>query len=82
MLNLVIATNNSHKLQEYKEIFKDYNINIIPMNQVVSNLEIDENGKTFKQNALIKAKSLQVFQEYILIDFLKKWVAKKLQINI
>ncbi len=59
MLNLVIATNNSHKLQEYREIFKGYNINIIPMNQIVSNLEIDENGKTFKQNALIKAKSLQ-----------------------
>ena len=58
-MKVILGTNNSHKLIEFRQIFKENNIDIelIPLNELP--LKVDEpveNGKTFLENAIIKAK--------------------------
>lgn len=53
---IILATTNKGKLKEFQEILKDYEI--IPMGQAGFKAEIEETGKTFSENALIKAKTV------------------------
>lgn len=52
---LIIATANKHKLAEIESILKGSVNEIAPM---PAGLEIEENGKTFMENSLIKAKAV------------------------
>ncbi|NMA03607.1 MAG: non-canonical purine NTP pyrophosphatase, partial [Clostridiales bacterium] len=55
----VIATENEHKLKEIGDILKDFHLEILSIKDVgLEGLEIIEDGKTFKENALIKAKAV------------------------
>lgn len=57
MINkLVIATANKHKLIEIKNIFKDSAKEILPMPSDIG--EIIEDGNSFIENSLIKAKAV------------------------
>lgn len=51
---LVIATHNPFKIKEYKSLFSDSSINI---RTAIGLGEPEENGKTFTENAYIKAKN-------------------------
>ena len=53
---VVFATGNKGKLREVKDIFSDTNIEIISMNDLGDIPEIIEDGNTFEDNALKKAK--------------------------
>ena len=52
---IVFATSNKGKLNEIKEIFKDSAYEIISMKDAGVDIDIDENGSTFEENAFIKA---------------------------
>ena len=52
---LVVATGNAHKLREIAEIFPDYEI--VSQKQMGFDEDVEETGKTFAENALIKARS-------------------------
>ena len=54
-MKLILATNNKHKIYEIKKIIGDYFPNIVSMNDVGLNIDIEETGTTFKENAFIKA---------------------------
>ena len=56
MKNLIIASNNEHKLHEYRAILSDYNI-LCPKDLGYTD-EIEETGETFEENALIKAQTI------------------------
>lgn len=56
---IVVASNNKHKIKEIKEILTQYNV--IPMDEIGFNQEIEENGKTFAENALIKANTIHKY---------------------
>ncbi len=56
MKTIVVASNNKHKIKEIKEILADYNI--LTLSDIDFYDEIVENGKTFEENALIKAKTV------------------------
>ncbi|QCX33083.1 XTP/dITP diphosphatase [Caloramator sp. E03] len=55
---IIIASNNRHKVEEIKNILKDYNIEILSLKDAGIELEVEENGKTFEENAYIKAKAV------------------------
>ncbi len=56
---IVIATNNAHKLEEIGDILKDLDYKIYSLNDVnLGGIEIVEDGKTFEHNALIKARTI------------------------
>ena len=70
MKTIVIVSNNKHKLKEFKTILTDYEI--ITLNDIEYYEEIEETGKTFEENALIKAETIHKFLkekglEYIII---------------
>ncbi len=52
---LVVATGNKHKLKEIAEIFPDYEI--LSQKQMGFDEDVEENGLTFAENALIKARA-------------------------
>ena len=57
MKKLVIASNNTGKLKEIQNILGKY-YEVVPMSQLGFTKEIEETGKTFFENALIKAKTV------------------------
>lgn len=56
MKNIILASNNKDKVKEVKEILKGYDI--ISMKEAGINVDIEENGTTFEENALIKARAI------------------------
>ena len=66
MIKIILATSNPHKLEEIKAI--NTNPEII-FDVVKGNFNPDENGSTFKENALIKAKeAAKITKTYCLAD--------------
>lgn len=59
MEKIVLASNNKHKIKEFKEIFNNYEI--IPMAEIGFFEDIVEDGKTFKENSLIKTNAISKF---------------------
>lgn len=57
-MKLIAATNNSHKLKEIIDILGPKGIEVSSMAERGLNIEIEENGVTFEENALIKARKV------------------------
>lgn len=55
---ILIATSNNSKLKEIKEILINYDL--ISLKDINKEIDIDENGKTFEDNSLKKAKSISL----------------------
>jgi len=56
MKSIILASNNKDKVKEVKEILKGYDI--ISMKEAGIDVDIEENGTTFEENALIKASAI------------------------
>ena len=52
---LIFATGNEHKMKEIREILDESKYEIISMKEAGVDIDIVEDGKTFEENALIKA---------------------------
>lgn len=62
-----IATSNAHKVYEFKKMLTDYNVKCLK--DLDREVEIKEDGKTFEENAVIKAMSLyEVLHEPVISD--------------
>lgn len=59
MKELILASNNSHKVEEIKSILEDYNI--LTLKDINYTEEIVEDGSTFEENALIKARTISKY---------------------
>ncbi len=59
MEKIVLASNNKHKLKEIREVLNNYEI--LSLEDINFHEEIEENGKSFEENALIKAKAIRKF---------------------
>lgn len=55
---LVMATNNANKLREAREILAPLGIEVISQREAGADCEPEENGATFAENAMIKAKAV------------------------
>ena len=79
MKKVVIATNNTGKIKEIKEILKDYEI--LTLKDMNSEIEVEEDRDTFEGNAMKKAKEIaNVLKMPVIaddsglcIDILKGW---------
>ena len=58
MNKLVFATGNMNKLREIKEILSGMDIEILSMKEAGVDIDIVEDGTTFEENALIKARAV------------------------
>lgn len=55
-MKLVLATSNKGKVREIKALCKDFEV--VPYSELIDEFEIVEDGKDFKENALIKARAV------------------------
>lgn len=58
MTKIVMATNNAGKLREATEILAPLGIEVISQKAAGADCEPEENGSTFAENAMIKAKAV------------------------
>lgn len=57
-MRILVATGNMDKLREIREILDDARIELVSMKEVGLSSDPEEDGSTFEENALIKAKAL------------------------
>ena len=55
---IVAATNNKNKLREFKEILSPLGYQIVSLDELGIKIEVEETGKTFEENSLLKAKAI------------------------
>lgn len=80
MKRIVFATGNVGKIKEISAIMADTGMEVISMKDAGIQIEIEENGSTYEENALIKARAVAALTEDIVmaddsgleIDYLNK----------
>jgi len=58
MKQVVIATKNKGKAKDFEALFAPLGFEVVTMFDVAPNLEIEETGTTFEENAVLKAEAL------------------------
>ena len=80
MRRIVFATGNAGKIKEINEIMADMGTEVVSMKDAGIQIDIDENGSTYEENALIKARAVAALTDDIVmaddsgleIDYLNK----------
>ena len=67
MEKIVLASNNKHKIKEFKEIYNDYII--LSLEEIGYREDIEETGETFLDNALIKARAVRAYLKEKGLDY-------------
>lgn len=57
-MKLVLASRNVHKLMELRAILSEQGVEIVQESDVGVEVEVEETGATFEENALLKAKAV------------------------
>lgn len=69
MRKIIFATSNEGKMKEIRLILKDLDIEVLSMNEAGIHINIVEDGTTFEENAIIKAKTImEMTGEIVLAD--------------
>ena len=69
MKKIIFATSNADKMKEIREIYQDLPVEILSMKEVGLSVDIEENGSSFEENALIKASTIaQKCGEIVMAD--------------
>ncbi len=58
MKEIMIATSNAHKVEEFKTMLEPLGYQVKSLLDLSETIDIVENGETFQENALIKAKTI------------------------
>lgn len=58
MDKIVFATTNEGKVKEIKEILEGFPVEVVSMKEMNITTDIEENGTTFEENSLIKAREI------------------------
>ena len=67
-MKIILATNNEHKKEEFIAYFNKYNVEILTLRDVGIAVDPEENGKTFFDNALIKAEAVSLLTNDIVLS--------------
>lgn len=69
MKKIIFATHNEDKMKEIREILKDIGYEIVSLKDLGLEQDVEETGKTFEENAILKAKSfMEKTGEIVLAD--------------
>ena len=68
MEKIILASNNKHKIKEFREILTDYEI--LSLADIGFEEDIEETGATFEENALIKAKTIHEYLKEKCMDYI------------
>jgi len=57
-MNIIIASNNQGKIREFKKMLEPMGYTVLSQREAGIELEVDETGTTFKENATLKAEAI------------------------
>lgn len=57
-MQVIVATGNAGKLREFSRIFAPYGIEAVSQKELLPDLEVEETGTTFAENAYLKAEAV------------------------
>lgn len=67
MKDIVIASSNKGKINDFKVIFADYNV--IGINELLEDFDVEETGVTFEENARLKSEAAaKVLNKTVIAD--------------
>lgn len=67
MKDIVIATGNQGKINDFQHIFKDYNV--VGIKSLIPDFDVEETGTTFEENAALKSEyGAQVLNKIVISD--------------
>lgn len=66
-MKIIIATGNAGKMKEIKSIFNNSDYEVVSMKEEGISADVDENGATFEENALIKAREIAKLSGHIVL---------------
>ena len=80
MDKIIFATGNKDKVKEIQMILADLGLEVITMKEAGISVDIEENGATYEENAMIKARAVAAYTDAIVmaddsgleIDYLNK----------
>ena len=58
MMKVVLASKNTHKLQEISKITEKFDMELVLESQVGVDIDVEETGSTFEENSFIKAEAV------------------------
>lgn len=68
-MKIIFATQNKGKAKEVKAIFAGSSIEIVSLYELGNNIDIEEHGTTFRENAFIKARAVyDIYKEPVVAD--------------
>lgn len=57
-MKLILASNNRHKLEEFRRLTADMGIELLSQSEAGFELDVEETGTSFEENAYLKAKAV------------------------
>ena len=66
-MKIVAATTNQGKIREFQEILGNLGYEVVSMHDEGIDVEVEETGSTFIENALIKARAVSLLCDYAVI---------------
>lgn len=67
MKKIIFATQNQGKVKEIKKILEGLPVEVLTMEEAGIDIDIEENGTTFEENAVIKAEALTAYTDAIIL---------------
>lgn len=64
---IVFATGNAGKIKEIQMILADLKVEVVSMKEAGIKVDIEENGSTYEENALLKARAVAAFTDDIVM---------------
>lgn len=64
---MIFATGNAGKMREIREIMADMDVEVLSMKEAGITADIVEDGATFEENAIIKAKAIAAYTDDIVL---------------
>lgn len=58
MKEVLIATNNMGKANDFEALFKPLNVQVLTLNDIEGDIDVEETGVTFEENAILKAETV------------------------
>ena len=67
MKRIIFATGNEGKMREIRDILADMEAEVVSMKEAGISVEVEENGSTFEENAVIKAQAIAAMTDDIVL---------------
>lgn len=67
MSRIVFATGNEGKMREIRDILADMDTEVVSMKEAGINVDVEEDGTTFEENAIIKAQAIAMLTDDIVL---------------